>query len=581
MVACCVPCCLSSKGENKDRSFHLFPTDPVKRKEWERSIFGEGFNMELRIAHVCSKHFKSTDFTRMNCYNQKRKILKREAVPSVFISNMKRKEPSKTGAPFKRLKFFNMETKVEELPEISSFTNEKKSGKVYSNAKSYGLKITHLKKMVNSRTKKIEQLEKTVSELNKKLDYYEKNAVFQNMKKIMMLEEQGEGNTRTSFILTQVKNYNKKKPLWPENVIRESVILHEISQEAYNALIKREILQLPTKMTLHRYVKSGLMNGENPKEGNTEPKTRKKRRKPNENNQKSLCYLVVDTATGNQHYIYGRPLPENDSEQNNDEEENAVVNQDEMCEEQDNNIVDDEEENEDAVDEFEEDIVNEDVVLKYNKDKSLNDNEDEIINENDYEILNKNDDELMDEDEDENFSECENVNKNEVDKNEYEDESEYEGEYVIDFTEENENDCDDKSLKEDHDGESRKDYEEIMNDCEENSKNNSDEENWDDYGEESVKGFEEESVKDYEEMNVNDTEEENGKDDENRTLNPKEDCGSEENQAAKLGDYIREENKVLTDPKKNMLRWKGHPLIVFARVAANNQQNHHNNEKPG
>ncbi|GFY78695.1 hypothetical protein TNIN_249601 [Trichonephila inaurata madagascariensis] len=135
-----------------------------------------------------------------------------------------------------------METEVKKQPEVYTNIHEEKSGKVYSNAKSYGLKITHLKKMINSRTKKVEQLEKTVSELNKKLDYYEKNTVFQNMKKIMMLEEQGEGNTRTSFILTQVKNYDKKKPLWPETVIRESVILYEVSQEAYNTLIKPKML---------------------------------------------------------------------------------------------------------------------------------------------------------------------------------------------------------------------------------------------------------------------------------------------------------------------------------------------------
>ncbi|GFQ76298.1 THAP-type domain-containing protein [Trichonephila clavata] len=509
MVACCVPCCLSTKRENKDRSFHLFPADPLKRKEWERSIFGEDFNMELRIAYVCSKHFKSTDFTRMNFFNQKRKILKREAVPSVCITNMKRKEPSETGPPFRRLKLLNIETDVKKQPEVYTDTHEEKSGKVYSNAKSYGLKITHLKKMVNSRTKKVELLEKTVSELNKKLDYYEKNVVFQNMKKIMMLEEQGEGNTTTSFILTQVKNFNKKKPLWPETVIRESVILHEISQEAYNTLIKRKILQLPTRMTLSRYLKSGLFIEENQKLTSPKPEPPKKQPKSNQNNQKSLCYLVVDTATGNQHYIYGRPLPENDSEQNNDEEKKEADNQEELYEEQDNKVVDDEEvnENEDVNNEFEEDIVNE--------------SEGEIINMNDYKILNETEDEIIDEDEDENLIEYENMNKNKDIVNVYGDGNEYEENFLVDYAEENENnnyefeedvnDYVDENLK-DHDAENS------MYRYEGNCKINCDEGNGNDFEEENA-SYEEESVQDYEEANINDFEEENGDNTENQALN--------------------------------------------------------------
>ncbi|GFV55017.1 THAP-type domain-containing protein [Trichonephila clavipes] len=493
MVACCVPCCLSTKRENKDRSFHLFPADPVKRKEWEKSIFGEDFNMELQIAYVCSKHFKSTDFTRMNFFNQKRKMLKREAVPSVCITYMKGKEPSETGPPSKRFKILNMETEVKKQPEVYSNIHEEKSGKVYSNAKSYGLKITHLKKMVNSRTKKVEQLEKTVSELNKKLDYYEKNTVFQNMKNIMMLEEQGEGNIRTSFILTQVKNYNKKKPLWPETVIRESVILHEISQEAYNTLIKRKMLQLPTRMTLSRYVKSGHLKEENRKLTSPKPKPPSKLPMSNENNENSLYYLVYDTATGNEHYIYGRPLLENESEQNNVEEQNKADNPEESSEEQDN----DEEVNENE--DLEEDIVNESG---------------EIINMNDHNILNETEDE--------------NMNPNE-----------YEEKCMVDYAEEIEHDCENTNYEfEDSingyldNVKNRNDHEDSMYRYEENSKINCDEGNV---------SYEEESVQNYKETNINDFEEENV------------DGGDAENQAfyhKKIVNKIQQQNLTIIKIRK-------------------------------
>ncbi|GFT72367.1 THAP-type domain-containing protein [Nephila pilipes] len=593
MVACCVPCCLSTKRENKDKSFHLFPTDPVKRKEWEKSIFGEGFNMELRIAYVCSKHFKSTDFTRMKFYNQKRKILKREAVPSISITNMKKKEPPETGPPFKRLKIVRNETKDKERTEIKTVTNGKKGGKVYSNAQSYGLKITHLKKMVNSRVKKIEQLEKSVSELNKKLHYYENNTVLQNMKKIMMLEEQGLGNTRTSFILTQVKNYDKKKPFWPENIIRESIILNEISPKAYQALIERKILQLPTKMTLHRYVKSGPISEEVPKvteASSPEPEDLPK------SNQNSLCYLVVDTATGNQHYIYGQSLPENNFEENVENEKNEDDKQDEKYKKLENEVMDDEEVdwNENDTDTFEDGIIHE--------------NKDEVTNENKCEFFNMGKDEIMSENEKESLIEYKSTSENEVVRNNYKEENEYEDELMIDYAEESKNDYEgsvndfeDKNVKDAYEEEGGYDYEEnpcgndfynkVMKDeqeeensfvCEYDENQNGEEssknyeENVNLFEEESVNDFELESVNDYEDESLEDYEEEN--DNEDQKIN-NEESTCKENQAVKLVGNTNNKNEVTTDQKKNT-RQRGHPLIVFAHVAVNNQVQSNNNEKP-
>ncbi|GBM27437.1 hypothetical protein AVEN_59896-1 [Araneus ventricosus] len=246
-MSCCVPNCLSNKRCDRDFSYHAFPSNPTLRKNWEKAIFGDDFSMNLRYALVCSKHFISSDF-RMN---KMRKILRRNAVPTAHIPIRKQ-----LGLVEKKLKLLNQNVEIKpdsgefEANDLTHYKND-----YYSNAVSYGLKITHLKNTLKAKTKQLKRLEESVVTLSKKLEYYEKNVVLQNMKRMIKFHEDEQGDTRTSFLLNQVKNFNKAKPHWPENILHESAILHAECPSGYKAVVERNILQLPSEMTLQRYLK--------------------------------------------------------------------------------------------------------------------------------------------------------------------------------------------------------------------------------------------------------------------------------------------------------------------------------------
>ena len=85
---CCVPGCYSTScsrypSPNKEAFwFHSFPTDKTARKRWSIEIRREEgplFRI-TRAAHVCSLHFKPSDYK----WAPVRKRLIRGAVPSIF-----------------------------------------------------------------------------------------------------------------------------------------------------------------------------------------------------------------------------------------------------------------------------------------------------------------------------------------------------------------------------------------------------------------------------------------------------------------------------------------------------------------
>ncbi|CAL1272026.1 unnamed protein product [Larinioides sclopetarius] len=183
--------------------------------------------------------------------NEMRKILRRNAVPTAHMPFDKR-----LGHVEKKLKFLNQNVEVQ--PDSGDFeTNDLPHSRndYYSNAVSYGLKITHLKNTLKAKKKQLKRLEESVVILSKKLEKYEKNVVFQNMKSIIEFHENRPGDTRITFLLNQVKNFDKTKPHWSQSVLHESAILHTECPSGYKALVERNILQLPSEMTLQRYLK--------------------------------------------------------------------------------------------------------------------------------------------------------------------------------------------------------------------------------------------------------------------------------------------------------------------------------------
>ncbi|XP_067010640.2 peroxynitrite isomerase THAP4 isoform X2 [Anabrus simplex] len=81
---CCVPFCTSSRKKNNGKlSFHEFPVDQDKTKEWLKAISRDDFvpNTNSASSGVCSLHFKEHDYSFVG---KSRRVLKKGSVPSVF-----------------------------------------------------------------------------------------------------------------------------------------------------------------------------------------------------------------------------------------------------------------------------------------------------------------------------------------------------------------------------------------------------------------------------------------------------------------------------------------------------------------
>lgn len=85
---CCVSLCYNDSryDNNRELSFHKFPTDKIKRKEWIIKIrrdVGQSFKIS-DATRVCSAHFSQSELRRS--LNSKR-CLRPESVPSIFPWN--------------------------------------------------------------------------------------------------------------------------------------------------------------------------------------------------------------------------------------------------------------------------------------------------------------------------------------------------------------------------------------------------------------------------------------------------------------------------------------------------------------
>ena len=111
-----------------------------------------------------------------------------------------------------------------------------------------------LQKLICAKNKTISTLKEKLEVANEKLDYYKKNVYFSNVEKMEVMEGEGIANNQVLFLLSQIKNFGNKTPRWPESIIRECVMLRSVSAKAYKMINQRHLMQLPSSMTLHRYV---------------------------------------------------------------------------------------------------------------------------------------------------------------------------------------------------------------------------------------------------------------------------------------------------------------------------------------
>lgn len=83
---CAVPNCENKPGK-RGKSFHRFPSDPLRKEKWISAIHNhyDSFNSNNLISYssVCSDHFLPTNFMDSDLFL--RKTLKNEAVPSLFM----------------------------------------------------------------------------------------------------------------------------------------------------------------------------------------------------------------------------------------------------------------------------------------------------------------------------------------------------------------------------------------------------------------------------------------------------------------------------------------------------------------
>ncbi|CAG9785336.1 unnamed protein product [Diatraea saccharalis] len=95
MVSCVVNNCknCSSKITKSKNgiSFHRFPRDNIRRKQWELAVNREAEWCSTSYSAVCSEHFEASDFYLTDSGLRK---LSLEAVPSINISPCQEQKPT-------------------------------------------------------------------------------------------------------------------------------------------------------------------------------------------------------------------------------------------------------------------------------------------------------------------------------------------------------------------------------------------------------------------------------------------------------------------------------------------------------
>ncbi|XP_016323995.1 uncharacterized protein LOC107674526 [Sinocyclocheilus anshuiensis] len=97
---CCVPFCKMSSRFNSVISFHSFPLNKETRKKWLHNIRREDYKVSPNT-RVCSRHFKGDDFIEPWTPTARR-LLKKGAVPTLFMWSDSTSPPKRTGLWKKR-----------------------------------------------------------------------------------------------------------------------------------------------------------------------------------------------------------------------------------------------------------------------------------------------------------------------------------------------------------------------------------------------------------------------------------------------------------------------------------------------
>ncbi|KAH7932917.1 hypothetical protein HPB49_004896 [Dermacentor silvarum] len=105
---------------------------------------------------------------------------------------------------------------------------------------------------------KNDRLRKTIDAYKQELEKLKEECHVRTFHEVASDAEKGILKAR--ILLDQVKNYSRKKPLWSETTIRHCIVLHNLSAKAYEYLRSEELLRLPCRKTLRKYI--GSVSGE-------------------------------------------------------------------------------------------------------------------------------------------------------------------------------------------------------------------------------------------------------------------------------------------------------------------------------
>ncbi|KAG8172822.1 hypothetical protein JTE90_024123 [Oedothorax gibbosus] len=126
----------------------------------------------------------------------------------------------------------------------------------YFNANSYKFisELRHKNKNMISllckKNKKIRLLQSKLEEMSEKLEYFENHEVMRKVEKLLVINDKGLASNQIKFLLSQLSNLDKKTPRWPDDIVRECVLLHASSPKCYEALQKSELIKLFLKIVI-------------------------------------------------------------------------------------------------------------------------------------------------------------------------------------------------------------------------------------------------------------------------------------------------------------------------------------------
>ncbi len=82
--------------------------------------------------------------------------------------------------------------------------------------------------------------------LKSKIDHFENNEYHRS---IEILRSKEDGDKKSSFLLGQISNFNKKSPRWTEHVIKSCILWQYCSPKGYR-YAREYVLTLPSSRTL-------------------------------------------------------------------------------------------------------------------------------------------------------------------------------------------------------------------------------------------------------------------------------------------------------------------------------------------